>query len=340
MAYRYMHAGTILKRDGEEIDAWFAFEGMNKGSSLRIKWAQDATGTIPLGDIHSDGRPIDAVKWKDELSNGWCKHLDLSIGKWKANAKNKGEAMRKSFLEDAYCKVIGDPREKSKDGESATTKKRAKDEKKEKSEKRNKKLKKENSNHSGQSKSSNPSATIPGTSIRTATDHINPDAYKMRSTGPIRVIQEFLDGELFATRKKDGQYSTMDIIESAFFDQGVRIDPLDANLACNDVFEKKCKRITDSQHWHSSSWSGPSGGGVQTRLGQLLSGETPASDPGRKPTMILGRSGANVNSLPMTDTKPHDPEMQKIRPPSPAPSANSDDIQWNPRIFFQTRYKD
>jgi hypothetical protein len=154
----------------------------------------------------------------------------------------KGEVARKTFLEGMFEKTIGDP---TKTG----------DRKKHKATTR--RMKASTNKDDGKSMATNASSNratttsfIPGTSISSSISHIQPGCYRATNNSAAVIIQRFFNGDIIATEKKapGAKASTLDVIESAFFNERFRINRVDACCASNNVLDKKLASIIESCH--------------------------------------------------------------------------------------------
>jgi hypothetical protein len=97
---------------------------------------------------------------------------------------------------------------------------------------------------------------IPGTSISSSTSHIQPGCYRVTNNSAMVIIQRFFNCDIIAAEKEAPavKASTLDAIESAFFNEGFRINQVDARRASDDILDKKLASIIESCHWTRSSW--------------------------------------------------------------------------------------
>jgi hypothetical protein len=246
--------------NGERVDAYFGFAPMNQGRTRRIKWARDATGDkiLTTKDIASNGPLIDAVRWDKQVRKGWKQFLDPSSKIWKKDSTHKGEVARKTFLEGIFEEKIGDPTKTGDAKEHQATTRR---------------MKANANKDDGESMATNASSTtslIPGTSISISTSHIQPGCYRAINNSAVVIVQRFFNGDIIATEKKapGSKTSTLDVIESAFFNEGFCINQVDACGASNDVLDKRCSSVIESRHWTRSPWIPPR----ENRIVQLLTG--------------------------------------------------------------------
>jgi hypothetical protein len=247
--------------------------------------------------------------------------------KWKRDCTKAGQRERKKCLEDMFKQQIGwGPIEPG-------------DEKKHKSATR--RLKKGKNQDDKESKTTNASDTdlIKGTCISKSTSHIQPEAYRATNESAIVIIQDFIFGHILARDETAGATtSTLDAIESAFYAEGVRIDRVDACFASSDIAGRVCDKITESKHWNRTSWVAPQG----NRIARLLTGEVDSITESdnhhleNSPEATNASDGTERQASDITAPVRSLPPMMTASTIRWTESADSGD--WNPEIFYRTRY--
>jgi len=229
---RWIHAGTYEDLHSEARDIWYSFKQLKDGR-YQIIYARDGEGAL-LGNRDVGQIKRNLITFDGHHSRKWRHFLNRS-GAWAYCVAKKGrrcqrDSLLATFLDQSFVDPFPEGRANKAIGPRLNV------------------IHYETNTDAALARASNrrsrivtppsPDECYPHTNIPLSTQGIKIGAFKKRNPDAIPVIRDFLTGRMNAHTSGRGNRAVLvDSIESAFYNQGWRVDRAAVEQALEDMVE-------------------------------------------------------------------------------------------------------